>query len=315
MIHHVYANRSNIGDWLSARGIQRLLAPLPVTEHLCDDPFVGATLAALSRAGADDLVVIGGGGLLMDYFTPFWHGLLALPNRPRYLLWGVGCCDLKAEASLPDRSLTAAVVAGAVRCELRDDLSRGFVGDLALPPAVACPALFELVATQPGSGLLHVDNYTTVGATAFDRMDAEGRQFSRRSGRRYRRTNNQIEPGSAVQLADCLALYRDADIVLSSALHGCIIAVAMGRQLVAVSGDRKIDAFMAAAGLADWVIDHRDLDALPERLAALPRQRDALGWAEGQRQRQRGIAAAIAALASARSETARRAGANREQSR
>ena len=49
MIHHVYANRSNAGDWLSALGIQRLLAPLPVTEHLCDEPFVEETLQEPAR--------------------------------------------------------------------------------------------------------------------------------------------------------------------------------------------------------------------------------------------------------------------------
>ena len=40
MIHHVFANRSNIGDWLAARRIQHLLRPLTVKEHLCDEPFV-----------------------------------------------------------------------------------------------------------------------------------------------------------------------------------------------------------------------------------------------------------------------------------
>ena len=54
MIHHVYANRSNIGDWLSPRGIQRLLSPLLVTEHLCDDPFVdAAAIAALAMETAE----------------------------------------------------------------------------------------------------------------------------------------------------------------------------------------------------------------------------------------------------------------------
>ena len=43
-VYHVYANRSNVGDWLSARGIQALLAPLPVTELLCDEPFVPETI-------------------------------------------------------------------------------------------------------------------------------------------------------------------------------------------------------------------------------------------------------------------------------
>ena len=40
MIHHVFANKSNIGDWLSAQGIQTLLHKYcgreKVLEHFCD---------------------------------------------------------------------------------------------------------------------------------------------------------------------------------------------------------------------------------------------------------------------------------------
>ena len=81
MIHHVYANQSNVGDWLSARGIQSLLAPRAVTEHFCDEPFVPATLAALSKAGPEDFIVIGGGGLFMEYFGPFWEGAEQIRTR------------------------------------------------------------------------------------------------------------------------------------------------------------------------------------------------------------------------------------------
>ena len=42
-VYHVFANRSNAGDWLSARGIQSLLGPVSVTELLCDEPFVPET--------------------------------------------------------------------------------------------------------------------------------------------------------------------------------------------------------------------------------------------------------------------------------
>ena len=49
MIHHVFANRSNIGDWLSAIGIQSLLGDIPVCEHLADAPCVPETLAAPMR--------------------------------------------------------------------------------------------------------------------------------------------------------------------------------------------------------------------------------------------------------------------------
>jgi len=36
MIYLVYANQSNVGDWLSRRGIKLLLMPSPVSDILCD---------------------------------------------------------------------------------------------------------------------------------------------------------------------------------------------------------------------------------------------------------------------------------------
>lgn len=272
MIHHVFANRSNIGDWLSARGIQRLLRPHAVTEHLCDGPFVQQTLAELNQAGAEDLVVIGGGGLFMDYFDPFWTGLRALGTRLRYCIWGVGYCDLKAEPSRPTPELLRNVVGASALCVVRDELTRRHLADCTLAAPVPCPSLVDIDAAQRGWGMLHVDNYTTAGAAAFETMDAECRRFAARTARPYRRTNNRIEPGREIDLRQCLALYQQSDVVVSSALHGCVIAVAMGKSVLAVSGDWKIEGFMHAAGLGDWVLDAADLSQLRTRLEALPLQ-------------------------------------------
>ncbi len=90
MIYHIYANRSNIGDWLSAKGIQKLLAPLEIQECLCDEPFIEETMQCLSKAGKDDLIVIGGGGLLMDYFDSFWAAFRSVADRVPFCIWGIG---------------------------------------------------------------------------------------------------------------------------------------------------------------------------------------------------------------------------------
>ena len=100
MIYHVYANRSNIGDWVSAKGIQELLSPAAITECFWDGPFVKDTIKRLSKASENDLIVIGGGGLLMDYFEPFWKSFDAIASRIPFCIWGVGYCDLKRTPSL-----------------------------------------------------------------------------------------------------------------------------------------------------------------------------------------------------------------------
>ena len=263
MIHHVFANRSNIGDWLSAKGIQHLLG-CAVIEHLCDEPFVAATLEALAETGPDDVIVVGGGGLFMDYFEPFWAGLAALGTPARVCVWGVGYCDLKLEPSRAPMELLRRVCSASALTVVRDELTREHIGlDL---PVIPCPSLAVVDAAPPGFGLLHVDNYTTAGAETYERMDAFGRAFAERTGRPYRQTNNRIEPGRAGEMQAVLDRYAAADVVLSSALHGCIIALAMGRKVVAVSGDHKIEGFMEAADLADWVLDLDQVEAVPDLL-------------------------------------------------
>ena len=272
MIRHVYANRSNIGDWLSARGIQALLGSHEITDYFCDAPFVEATIASISQSTEADLIVIGGGGLFMDYFEPFWRALLETPPRAPVCIWGVGLCDLKAEASKPPRQLLQRVAGMVEQCVVRDTATWAHIGLHHLPPPVLCPSLATVSIEASGWGLLHVDNYTTVGAEAFERMDREGRLFTTATGRPYRRTNNRLERVDDAALQQVLDLYRASDLVLSSALHGCIIALAMGRPVLAVSGDWKIEGFMDAMGLGKWVIDASDVQRVEELLPELPRQ-------------------------------------------
>ena len=272
MIHHVFANRSNIGDWLSAQGIQALLPDEPVEEHLCDEPFVTDTLAALAELRSDDHVIIGGGGLFMDYFLPFWEGFASLAEQLAFTVWGVGFCDLKHEPSRAPSGLLRSILDRAGVCVVRDELTRDLLERPSLP-VVPCPALNALAAAPPGHGLLHVDNYTTAGETVYEAMDGYGQEFAARTRRSYRQTNNRIEAGSRQALDSVLERYVQSDLVLSSALHGCIIAVAMGRPVLAISGDRKIEGFMSQVGLGDWVLDVSEVDRVPELLTALPTQR------------------------------------------
>jgi hypothetical protein len=89
MIYHVFANKSNVGDWLSARAIQHLLGFPDVVELHCDAAFVAATLKQLASANPKDLIIIGGGGLFQEYFVPFWKGFEAIAQRVPFCIWGV----------------------------------------------------------------------------------------------------------------------------------------------------------------------------------------------------------------------------------
>jgi hypothetical protein len=108
-------------------------------------------------------------------------------------------------------------------------------------------------------------------------MDSVGRGFAAATGRAYRKTNNLLPAGSREALSGLLDLYARAAVVLTSRLHGCIIAAAMGRPFLAVSGDHKVESFMEAAGLEEWVLDSEGLDDLPDRLESLDRHPPQVG--------------------------------------
>lgn len=263
-IHHVFANRSNAGDWLSAKGIQLLLGDVAVDEHLCDEPFVEQSLARLAALAPSDVVVVGGGGLLMDYFTPFWDGLVEI--RARLCLWGVGVVDIKREPSLPPRDVLRRVRQRAEVIVVRDGHTADLLGggpDIGVAP---CPSVVAVPKARRGSlGLLHVANMTTVGEQEYETMRAVGQRWAAATGRVYRETNNRHSADER-GLEAVLALYRSSDIVLSSALHGCLIAAAMGRPVVAVSGDRKIDEMMAQFCLNEWLLSQEEIGHIEERL-------------------------------------------------
>jgi hypothetical protein len=297
MIHHVFANRSNIGDWLSARGIQRLLQPDAVVEHLCDAPFVGDTLNCLRRAAPNDLIVIGGGGLFMDYFVPFWEGLAGIADTVPLVIWGVGYCDMKRADSRPPLPLIARIIARARVCSVRDELTRSHLCHCQLAPPVACPTLNAVPALPlAGRGLLHVDAYDNVGPGVYRRMVRVLKSFAAETGRTYRQTNNLVAAGDESGLQSLLDRYAGADLVVSSRLHGCIIGLAMGRRVLAVSGDHKVESFMEAAGLRPWVLDLTEMDRLADRLGTLHEQALPLGFIAQARQANELLAERVKAL-------------------
>jgi polysaccharide pyruvyl transferase WcaK-like protein len=274
VIYHVFANRSNAGDWLSARGIQSLLAPWPVTECLCDAPFVPETLAILEGAGPGDLVIIGGGGLFMDYFVPFWEGFRRIGSRVPYVIWGAGCCDMKREPTRPPLALVQEIAGRAQLCVVRDELTRSLLAPVRLPTPVPCPTLVAVPPRPPPPRrmLLHVDHLDNVGPELYERMLRTATAYAADTGRRHAQTNNLLPAGSEAALERILELYAGADLVLTSRLHGCIIALAMGRRVLAVSADHKVESFMDAAGLGEWVCGLDEGDRLPARLAELEEQ-------------------------------------------
>ena len=157
---------------------------------------------------------------------------------------------------------------------MRDELTCLYLPNCNLRAPVPCPSIniiepVSIISTD----ILHVDNYTTAGEAAYEAMCVAGNDFAIQNKITYRQTNNRITKDSEKEMEQILSLYRQSGYVLTSALHGCIIAVAMGLKVLAVSGDRKIEGFMEAVGLRDWVLDISELEKIPAYLKKLPLQK------------------------------------------
>ncbi len=295
-IHHVFACKSNVGDWLSARAIQALLAPDDVIEYLCDEPFIPDTLAQLERVQPTDVVVIGGGGLFMDYFTPFWDGLLRMDPWPQVCIWGVGYCDIKDRPSRAPDGLLRRVVQRSTLCYVRDELTRAYLAGESLPAPIPCPAISAVPSSTRQPQVLHAMDYAVVGEAGYEATRAAATEFASRTGRGYSETNNLIPDGDEAALAHLLNLYS-ADVLVSSRLHGCIIGLASGCSVVAIAGDRKVESFMDAAGLSAWVIPLDRLDGLDDVLSRVDEQQPPRAFIDAAVRGNRTIAAEIRALA------------------
>jgi len=277
---HVFANRVNAGDWLSARAIRSLLKPRHCVELLCDREYVKGTLAVLRYATADDLIVIGGGGLIKDTFAPLWKGLAELDPSIPVVLWGIGVCVHKQGGAPLPIAAVEEVVRRARVVSLRDDLSRDYFQELNLPPALTCPSLGAvtihcrrtgtgIVQSAPlplKDGLLHVAHDRLVSGAVKEKITSAAREMALRSGLRYRELDNLVPGGDEQGLKYLLDRYARASIVVSSRLHGCVMGIGAGCKVLAVSGDLKIESFMSAAGLQDWVLDVQDSESLADRL-------------------------------------------------
>ncbi len=276
MIHQISANESNIGDWMSAIGIRRLLGQVPMVQSYCDEYFLPETLHRLEKMGPDDLVIIGGGGLLQEYFMPFWRAVSkAQAHGADVVIWGVGIAG--PELPTENATLIRNIVEQCRLCIVRDEMTRRWLDVAGVPAPVPCPSIFAVQSMMISSsvnrpGLLHAVHWDLVAPERYEAVRTIVRGHAQRSGRGYQEIDNRVPQGEGSALRAALAHYAESDPVISSRLHGCILGVAMGCRVLALSSDPKIEAFMRLARLGDWVCGIDDLESLQRKLPALNQQ-------------------------------------------
>jgi polysaccharide pyruvyl transferase WcaK-like protein len=90
-----------------------------------------------------------------------------------------------------------------------------------------------------------------------------------RSGLKY--DNGQIIHGSASSVSELLSQLAGTDIVVASRFHNVLLALLLGKPVVAISFHDKVDSLMNAMGLTQFCqdIEHVDVDKLIHQLTTL----------------------------------------------
>lgn len=234
-----YSANRNIGNYLPVLAIHQMLGEELDVWNIHKTPidwdFVHKNYSQ---------VIIGGAGLLHSVFEKFWIDIEKNCKLP-IIIWGIGVClpDNDSVKGVP-KEVVKSVFAKAKFANVRDELTRDFYE---LDPNIsitACPTLiyiantFKVEAKAKGANQVlhssHVD-LEPISSTPQIKKIIEDAGFS------YKFTAN-IET-EKLPLSKLLKMYQNCDYVVTTRLHGAIIAYAFKRPYIAISFDPKIAAF------------------------------------------------------------------------
>jgi Polysaccharide pyruvyl transferase len=231
-----YSSANNIGNFLPVLGMREMLGQEPdcwcIHDRRIDFDFINA-----HYRGA----IIGGAGLLHSSFAPFWATLAAKCRIPM-IIWGVGGCfpDSEAKAGIDQKTVAQA----AQRCDLinvRDELTVNEYG-LSGAHISACPTVVHMrhfLPARTGQGPLLFSSHDelvppeeTKRIHEVLRADAPGYLSTDNSQNRRQGVDDVIRRS-----------YCPAPLIVTTRLHGAIIAYGLELPYVAVARDKKLRDF------------------------------------------------------------------------
>ncbi|MAZ04796.1 MAG: hypothetical protein CME81_00040 [Halomonas sp.] len=243
---YIYANRRNIGDYISHLGVREITG-IQGGELYCSKGGHKDLLAYLERCREKGVVaLIGGGGLFQPAFELFWNSLLA--SKVEFALIGVGVNQMAGRPLLP-RELLSKVVQRAESIHVRDNFTLEYLQTLneAEITLGVCPSVNFINRSTHGqkgdstNTLLHVVHPSDLrmSGVSVERLRENLRQFCKEEGFCYRESDNM-----GTNVTKAIKDIRSAALVVSSRLHGCIMSYASNTPFVPLYCDKKTEYFV-----------------------------------------------------------------------
>jgi Polysaccharide pyruvyl transferase len=262
-----YSANRNIGNYLPVLGIQEMLDSKLDVWNIHRSPvdwdFVHSNYSE---------VIVGGAGLLHSVFEKFWTDLEANCKLP-IIIWGIGVClPIKEEGKGVSKKIVKSIFARSKLSNVRDELTRDFYELDSSTSISICPTLVHVShnydVSRKDSRIKQVLHSSHID------LEPEGsgqdiRKSIEESGYKYQMTQN-VESES-LSLNSILRKYQKSDAVLTTRLHGAIIAYSFKRPYLALSFDPKIEAFVDLYGAGQCI---NSLTQISERFTKLDTQTD-----------------------------------------
>lgn len=243
----IYANKRNVGDYISFLGIKHLVKEEGV-ELFCSPMWSKQLTSALNiikQRNPNCLVVIGGGGLIQPVFQPFWDNIMAsgLP----YVCFGIGINKMPGRPEM-EADYINKLIENSALCGVRDEYTQSTIKRLTGKDVYMgiCPSVnyvnehYWNDAINPRGELLHMYHPSDVrlAGADLDKIKASLKIAAKNLGLEYGEHTNM-----SADHAGMLSRVSKARFVVSSRLHGCIMSHAMGVPYLPLYCDEKIKSF------------------------------------------------------------------------
>jgi hypothetical protein len=260
-----YDRADNIGNYLPVLGIRKMLSDIPDTWDIHDEN-IDFDFINKSYKG----IIIGGAGLLCPPFKNFWLKFQDECKLPT-IIWGVGSgigAKIgehfgKSQMSISDLNYCRVVSEVSKRCDLvnvRDELTAEYF-ELHNPDISACPTIVYMQNYDNRSD----KNFSQIVYSSHD-IDSKTeknkiKNIINRIYHNFKFTDNVQHP--YIGLEDIVQdYYLGAKAIITTRLHGAIIAYGLKIPYIGITRGEKIRSFHAEYGNGLLVEDLTQLQRL-----------------------------------------------------
>lgn len=249
MIYYCCANDQNIGDYFSMLGIEMLMGIK--SEYILMSGTPKVFEESLNRLSKGDMLIVGGGGLLKNHFEKYWEVIFKVQDKSKFDLasFGIGVCDIKGKSTILDEQFLKKIINRNKALYLRP-----YIPDIMKSHAteVFCPSNFYFSKCKNKRFLeetmLYVEHRKLIGEDSNFKIIDYLQRYCLKNNLKFQITNNTF-PGNFE------GLYNLATLVVSTRLHGLILAQALDKKIIPISNDFKIEGYANKLGVLENVID------------------------------------------------------------